>query len=304
MIPALKEYIVQYKNLNDVKDHIQVLEAQRLEQQQLLDALMPWIEEKAAILQESNNFFQKVFGKRESELDRIRDEHHRQTLRARELQEKIDLIDYQKKVLKEKLVQIPSIRYKIDKLVEETSLDSVDKKTRATLEGIRQANEYIRQNKETRMQVVVALNIGLEVLEFTRQMMQNITSMGNAPQFDPIQGITDNNFFPAQKYKRETRELIPKIGRAIRRWDKQIAEIQYHPKPKEVLDDTLHESFFRRAINNHYDWFVPTDAITHLRYALEKFQKHQNKLKKTLKSLEDEKQSFDQRKHELMLGEL
>jgi DNA repair ATPase RecN len=302
MIPALKEHIEQYKNLHDTKDHLQVLDIQRLEQQQLLDKLMPWIHQKAEMLREKENLLQKVFGKRESELEKIRDEHHRLTLRAREIQEKIDLLDYEKKVLKEKLVQIPSLKYKIDKLVEETELETVDQHTREMLKAIKQTNTYIRENNENKRKTVEAIDTGRSIVQMIRNMTQNIKRSLEGNPIDPLQAILNNDFFPTQTYKRKAMELIPEIARAIRKWDEQIANINYHPKPDEKLSEIIHESYFRRIIVENFTGYMSYDVITDLNYTLDKFQKQLQKLQKTLQSLDEEKQSFDQHKHELMLG--
>ena len=304
MIPALKEHIEQYKNLIETKNHLQVLEAQQLEQRQLLDALMPWIHQKAEMLRERETLLQKVFGKKESELEEIRDEHHRLTLRSREIQEKIDLLDYQKKVLKEKLVQIPSLKYKIDKLVEATRLDTVDQNTREILKGIKQANDYIRENIANRKRVVEAMATGREIVEMLRNMTHNTKMSLEGSPIDPIQGIMNNDFFPSQTYRRKAMEIIPEIGRAIRKWDEQIAEINYHPKPDEKLSKNFHESYFRNIITNKLTGYMSYDVMTHLNYTLDKFKQQSKQLEKTLNSLEEEKKSFDQHKHELMLGHL
>lgn len=305
MHPDLKEHIDHYRILQEVKKHLEELEAQQLEQQQLLDALLPWIHEKEELLENSETLFNKLFGKREAELNRIRDEYHRMTLRAKVLEEKIALLEYEKNVLKEKLVQIPSIKYKIAKIVDYAELGSMDEESQLLIQGIRQLNEFSHQNQEVRKKVTEALNTGREVINLIAQIIQTVKSSYNANQVDPIQGIINNNFYPALAFRRKALELVPSLAKTIQLWDKQIEAIAYHPKPDGKLSETYNEPFFRGIIGHNVSGYMPLNAMKRLKNnALYDFRNRMKALNKSLKSLQDEKLTFDQRLHELLLGEL
>ena len=300
MIPDLKEYIEEYRKLQEVKKQLEILDDKRLEQQRLLDALMPWIREKEEILRDGSNFFQKVFGLRGPELEQVRDEHHRMTLRAQTLEQKIDLIDYEQEVLRQQLVFIPSVVYKVDRMVEDTDLETLDQETRKIFEGIRQCNEYIRQNKDIKKQVMESIATGDEVIGQLSLLIQKLRISSGHSGFDPIQGITNNNFFSVPVHRRQALELIPRLCSSIKKWDAQIAAIAFHPKPEEKLYQTVHESYQGSIVNNIVSGYMTDREL----YAiLKRLNDYKKDLLDTLKHLEEEKQSFDQRKHELLLGQ-
>ncbi len=305
MHPDLRALIDQYKSLQEVKKHLEELESQQREQQQLLDALLPWVREKGEILENSKTLFYKLFGKREAELSRIRDEHHRMTLRAKALKERIALLEYEINVLKEKLVQIPSVKYKIAKIVDYAELGTMDEESQVLIQGIRQLNEFSHQNQEIRKKVLEALNTGREAIQVISRIIQILKSSFEPNQLDPFEWMMNNDFYPALNVRRKALELVPILAETIQLWDEKIDAIAYHPKPEGKLLELYNESFLWSIIGRNPSGSMPYGGMKKLENnVFYDFQKRMKALNKSLKSLQEEKQTFDQRLHELLLGNL
>ncbi|KAA3640985.1 MAG: hypothetical protein DWQ02_01240 [Bacteroidetes bacterium] len=305
MHPDLRALIDQYKSLQEVKKHLEELVSQQQEQQQLLDALLPWVREKELILENSATLFKKIFGKKEAELNRIRDEHHRMSLRAKALEEKIALLEYEKNVLKEKLVQVPSVKYKIAKIVDYAELGVLDEESQLLIQGIRQLNEFSHQNQEVRKQVTEALNTGREAIQTLARIIQILKSSNDPNRVDPFLLMMNYDLYSASAFRRKALELVPGLSKTVQLWDDQIDVIAYHPKPDGALSEIYNESFFKSVIGRNFSENMPFDGMKRLENnVIYDFQKRMKALNKSLKSLQDEKLTFDQRLHELLLGHL
>lgn len=179
----LQKNIEALQNLEDVKQRLETLETELSYEKKLLTALLPWIEKKQETLDESGGkrLLLKLVGKEENFLEEIREEHHKMSVRANKLNSKIDLLEFEKELLKKKMVQGPSIKYQFQQLIEEGNIKK-DSQYRQLLLDLKFTNVEMKDNANAKKELIGAIFLGQKTELMILQATEHIRKAALSPE--------------------------------------------------------------------------------------------------------------------------
>jgi hypothetical protein len=306
MFPELKRHIDSYKHIAEVLFRLETVQTELEENQELLEAVLPWIDEKRKEIEKSEGFFNfNVFENKDVLQAEVREQHHKLVLRARDLQHKIDLLEYEEKVLKGKRVQLPSVIYAFEKFADETKMEILDKESRELLNEIKNCKDIIRQNIAEQKAMVKSIEHGRAIdALFVKLTMffQNAVMDG---EFHPLFGKLRVKILGEQSNVWRAKETAKTIAIKIKIWDQEVSELLFKEDSgatfalsKRVTEKNLTKMFAHFFINYSYISIINT-----YNKELSAIRTRTQKLSVALEWLKDQKEALAEEKHHLMMGE-
>ncbi|MCP3928037.1 MAG: hypothetical protein GY705_02920 [Bacteroidetes bacterium] len=303
-----KQVLSEYKSLLLAQDHLKDLENRLKEAYAELEKMEKTLDKEYADVEKLekfsiNSLFKKVLGNKEEQLEIERHEYLQAVLKQKEVTKSVELLEFEQKVIEEKLNKLPKIEKELERLLQmqEKELLSRDPKSRLQLKSIiDELDNYVQLKRE----IYEAKIVGAKAKQLLEKMIVNLRQAYRLEEWN------SHYQFPGKgkPYVQKAQRIFYEAKQTLYTFEKELKDI-YRQKRVRLTQgienlNNLSRIYYDNLIS---DWVVHNriqNAHTHM----EAFHDRVVRILQTL-NIEEQKVdkqiiSLEEKKREIIMNSL
>ncbi len=248
------------------------------------------------------SLFYELLGDKESQLEKAKQAYLQDVLKHRELKRRLELSNYEKSILKEKVDRFDEVSLRLNALVKsrENLLDQTEPKLRREIKAL---NNKIEQQIRRKAEIKQANNLAYKIIEYLTKMVELLNqtgAWGRISWFPFARSTSQSGIDRAQ-------ELLYKSKQVLIRLEDELEHLRrYDNRENQSFQLTLSKRFSEIYIENLIlDWIILgriRNAKTSVANTRDKIKLLQFALKKESRDIDQYIRRLEKQKKQLILN--
>lgn len=305
----LLKTIEEFHQINKVQKHFKSLEVQLEDAYNTMDKLGKLLDDKYGNFENMEGksvkgLFYKVLGSKEEQTEKARQDYLDAALKYQEAKKEVDLLEFEKNLLKDKLEQRVGIEHKIKTLMQkrELELKRTDPKVASKLRAIATEQENLHR---VRVDIREAIDAAEKAMANLQRMIMELKKASDWGQWDMYGGAT-NASYKKHSHIDRARELSLTVKHNLIRFEEELSdvyetgkmELQFQLEPFNRFTDV----FFDNLIS---DWIIQqkiNNALNNVVSIHDKVKRYYNSLKNDFPRVEQDLNALEEERKQLIVN--
>lgn len=305
----LLKTIEEFHQINKVQKHFMSLEVQLEDAYNTMDKLGKLLDDKYGNFENMEGksvkgLFYKVLGSKEEQTEKARQDYLDAALKYQEAKKEVDLLEFEKNLLKDKLEQRVGIEHKIKTLMQkrELELKRSDPKVASKLRAIGAEQENLQRVK---VDIREALDAAEKAMANLQRMIMELKKASDWGQWDMYGGATNASYNKHSHIDR-ARELSLTVKHNLIRFEEELSdvyetgkmELQFQLEPFNRFTDV----FFDNLIS---DWIIQqkiNNALNNVVSIHDKVKRYYGSLKTDFPRVDQELDALEEERKQLIVN--
>jgi len=305
----LLKTIEEFHQINKVQKHFKSLEVQLEDAYNTMDKLGKLLDDKYGNFENMEGksvkgLFYKVLGSKEEQTEKARQDYLDAALKYQEAKKEVDLLEFEKNLLKDKLEQRVGIEHKIKTLMQkrELELKRTDPKVASKLRAVAAEQENLHR---VRVDIREAMDAAEKAMTNLQRMIMELKKASDWGQWD-MYGKAVNASYKKHSHIDRARELSLTVKHNLIRFEEELSdvyetgkmELQFQLEPFNRFTDV----FFDNLIS---DWIIQqkiNNALNNVVAIHDKVKRYYNSLKNDFPRVEQDLNALEEERKQLIVN--
>ncbi len=248
----LNKILSKYQDFERIQKHLKNLDTQLKSGYQELDKFEKVLQKHGQDVQQLERLslkaiFHKVLGSKKEQLDKERQEYLQAALKRNEHKKSLELLEYEKKVLVEKLKKLQDIPAQAEAMIQKREKDLMRSGTPVGMR-ILTISQQMDSNRHLKREIKEALDAGKDVIVILEEMESYLRNARNWGNWDMMGGRGMTTYVKHSNIDR-ARARLHKAQHLLNRFENELRDV-YNPRQ---LNLSLNLDSFTRFIDIFFD---------------------------------------------------
>ena len=295
----LKKKLEAKQSLVTIQNHLDQLVVRIEEANEKLKELAWWVEKEYADVEAlekmtTKGLFRKILGNKEEQLEIERQEYLEVVLEHRDAKKSIELLEFEKKILEEKLKRLPTLEKELEKLIllRKEEIMRLGEPKRIQLVSV---NNQIDDNIQQKREIYEAKIAGSKVKRIIEQIIKQLKKASESEPWgyqDQWGQLPDPSPYISKSKLEQVQSLFWELKVKLQEFEDELGDIYEQRRPKisgEIINiNHLTNGFYHNLIS---DWVV-RQKVYNVIFQMEAVF---DRINRVLRSLEVEQKQIDKR---------
>ena len=248
----LDKVLKQYQDFERVNKHLNDLDKRIADSYKTMDKLERVLTKEQKEIEELEKLslkgiFHKVLGSKEEQLDKERQEYLQAALKRNEHKKSVELLEYERKILENKLEKLKGIETQAERLIKEREKNLM-RSGSPVGQRILTISRTIDDSKHLKREIKEALHVGEQAIVVLQEMEGYLKNARNWGRWDMMGGKGMSTYVKHTNIDR-ARARLHKAQNLLVRFEEELRDV-YNPRQ---LNLTLNLDSFTRFIDIFFD---------------------------------------------------
>ena len=282
----LNKILDKYQDFERIQKHLKSLDEELKKGYKDLDKMEKILEKQGDDVEELERLslkgiFHKMLGSKKEQLDKERQEYLQAALKRNEHKKSVELLEYEKKILEEKLEKLKSIPAQAEELIKQREKDLMKSGSPVGMR-ILTISKQIDENRKLKREIAEAVQAGNDALLVLREMEGYLKNARNWGNWDMYGGRRMTSYVKHSNIDK-ARARLHKAQHLLNRFEDELRDV-YNPRQ---LNLSLNLDSFTRFIDIFFDNLISDWIVQQrIRNALSNVQAVRDRVSRLLGTLE------------------
>ena len=282
----LNKILDKYQDFERIQKHLKSLDEELKKGYKDLDKMEKILEKQGDDVEELERLslkgiFHKMLGSKKEQLDKERQEYLQAALKRNEHKKSVELLEYEKKILEEKLEKLKNIPAQAEELIKQREKDLMKSGSPVGMR-ILTISKQIDENRKLKREIAEAVQAGNDALLVLREMEGYLKNARNWGNWDMYGGRRMTSYVKHSNIDK-ARARLHKAQHLLNRFEDELRDV-YNPRQ---LNLSLNLDSFTRFIDIFFDNLISDWIVQQrIRNALSNVQAVRDRVSRLLGTLE------------------
>ncbi len=307
----LRKLLEEHQSLKRVDKHLLDINKRLTEEKTKLETLLHFLAKKNENIKElegmsMKGMFHKILGSKEEQIEKERQEYLEASLKFDEAKKSVELIEYEKNLLEEKLAKAPGVEEQLEVLIKKRETELMNNPMSAA--QIRGTNQEIDSRIRLGVEIKEALDAGKQCLPLLHQMVGHLQEAKNWGNWDMYSGGRGRGIAEMRKHSSidRAKNLSYRCQQKLIRFEQELRDIYQQQNFNLSLNmnsfSKFTDIFFDNLIS---DWIIQKqikNAINNVAATQDKVNRICESLAADLPHLEKEIEQLELTRKQIIAG--